>query len=157
MNRETTARTSSTPAARRRPARLILALAFVASTLAIGIAVQNSELLGRTVVGWLAPTTTTGETDATTTALAKLNELRPEVRRWTVQSAVLNTSLTEAEDATGRIRAVFSDMDEQPQGWVLQFSAPGQGGYSMISALVVVDATTGEVISADIARFNDDE
>lgn len=85
-------------------------------------------------------------------AMAKLSELEPSLRGLAIHERRLAPGLTRAEDATGRI---VHTAGRPTDAWVFQIDAPAQDGYAAVSGLVVVDALSGEVLSAQLLQTND--
>jgi hypothetical protein len=91
------------------------------------------------------------EVEATEAAFAKLRELEPALAGLSVAASRHSGQLLRAEDSEGR--HIISQTNPI-NAWVLEFTGPTQGMYADITALVVVDAITGEVEAAQILQSN---
>lgn len=67
----------------------------------------------------------------------------PVVRGYTLTYGYHAAGLTKAATASGD---VFSTYSQPRDVWVLQFSAPAQGGWANVTAVAVIDAQDGKLI-----------
>lgn len=84
-------------------------------------------------------------------ALHRLSELDGSVQGLVLLDGHLARRLTAISDATGSLE--FSTTDAA-DCWVLVYGAPQQNGFRTVKALVVVDASTGNVSSAQLLQSN---
>jgi hypothetical protein len=84
-------------------------------------------------------------------ALAKLTELTETVHGLVLVEAHFAPQLTTITDAAGS--PVYASTDPADD-WVLVYAAPPQSGFKSVQGLVVVDAVTGQVSSAQILQRN---
>lgn len=134
----------------RRLRRRVIAIPIIlGAMLAVGVLVSTSDLLGD-ALPWARPATAIGEGVASTTAIEKLGDLRPDIKGWR-QDAIEHKTLTEVRDLNGNVSARF---DEALDAWLVRLSAPAQGGYTNNVATVVIDAESGEVRSASVDGWN---
>lgn len=92
------------------------------------------------------------ETVAADAARTQLSEMQPDVHGLRIADSRLAGALARVEDATGRIVHTNSDPRD---AWVFQFDGPAQNGFAHVLALVIVDAQTGEVVSAQVLQTNE--
>ena len=81
----------------------------------------------------------------------RLATLNPDVRGLSLSGAHFAAKL-------GSISKVGGDLvyksDPAADSWVFEFDGPPQNGFQKVEALVVVDAQTGTVVSAQILQSN---
>ena len=95
------------------------------------------------------PTFTQGAAERS--ALAKLTELNGAVHGLVVVEAHFAPRLTMLSNAAGSPLYASTDPADD---WVLVYAAPPQNGFKSVGALVVVDAATGRISSAQILQGN---
>ena len=94
---------------------------------------------------------TVSEDVAKAAAIKKIHEIQPTVSGVQFNVARQASGLRGVQDSRGN--PIYSN----PTGvnaWVLEFSAPAQGGYKFVSGVVVVDSASGTVDSASILLSN---
>lgn len=84
-------------------------------------------------------------------ALEKLAELNGAVHGLALVEAHFAPQLTTISDAAGSPMYASTDPGDD---WVLVYAAPPQNGFKSVRALVVVDAATGRISSAQILQSN---
>jgi hypothetical protein len=85
-------------------------------------------------------------------ALTKLVELNPDVTGLEIPNGVLSLGLKSVTHSNGN--SVFAS-NKSENAWVFEIKAPPQDGFKKVEGLVIVDALTGEVISAQLLKTND--
>lgn len=98
-----------------------------------------------------AGTPTVTQDAAERSALAKLTELNGAVHGLVVVEAHFAPRLTMLSNAAGSPLYASTDPADD---WVLVYAAPPQNGFKSVGALVVVDAATGRISSAQILQSN---
>ena len=90
------------------------------------------------------------ERDAAVAAgLDKLGDVDPMVQGLSLANAHFAPGVRRASSADGQM---FFATTDPLDAWVLDFVAPAQNGYSIVRALVIVDARTGVVSSAQLGQ-----
>jgi len=90
------------------------------------------------------------ERDAAVAAgLEKLGDVNPAVQGLSLANAHFAPGVRRASSADGQM--LFTTTDPL-DAWVLDFVAPAQNSYSIVRALVIVDARTGVVSSAQLGQ-----
>jgi hypothetical protein len=141
---------------RSRPVRsravqlAVLAPVVLVGSLAIGLLARNSLLFQDLFGDSAAPQVAVAEADAREAALAKVAELKPELRGLVVERAT-RQMVSSVTDDEGLLQAVF---DPPVDGFVYELTGPGSGQYQVVSGIVVVNAATGEVEAADFMEYN---
>ncbi len=95
---------------------------------------------------------TVEEVEAVATALDKLAEMEPTIKQFSVADAALSNNLTRVDQGSA---TVFTSSEPIPSTWVLQFTAPASGEFSNVTAMAIVDATTGEIHAAAVTQNNE--
>jgi hypothetical protein len=88
---------------------------------------------------------------AARTAIDALTNINGSVKGLVLMEAHLARDLTEIRDAGG---SLSYSSTEATDCWVLVYAGPPQNGFRIVKALVVVDALTGEVGSAQLLQSN---
>jgi hypothetical protein len=83
--------------------------------------------------------------------LQKLTELNGSVHGLALSQQHFSSKLTAIKDEDGNL--VYTTTEAQ-DSWVIQYTAPAQNGFKNMKGLVVVDATTGDVDSAQLLQWN---
>ena len=92
-----------------------------------------------------------GRDAAAETALQRVIGLNSSVRGLELMQARLSSKLTAIKNSDGSL--VYSSTDAE-DSWVFEYAGPPQNGFKNVKALVVVNAQTGEVDSAQILQWN---
>ena len=92
-----------------------------------------------------------GEDTAVAVGLKALEDLNPAVRGLSFEAAHLSTGLRSVKGDRGHM--IFS-ATEPFDAWVVEFAAPAQNGFATVHGLVVVDARTGAISSAQLVQSN---
>jgi hypothetical protein len=84
-------------------------------------------------------------------ALQKLTELNGSVYGLALFQEHFSNELTAIKNEDGDL--VYTTTEAQ-DSWVIEYTAPSQNGFKNVKGLVVVDATSGEVVSAQLLQWN---
>ncbi|HLQ35411.1 MAG TPA: hypothetical protein VK457_22200 [Chloroflexota bacterium] len=92
-----------------------------------------------------------GADRASSIALLKLLEFSPDLKGLVVTSTYHSPAFLSATDESGRLVLNFRAARDV---WVIQFRAPSQDSWANIRALVTINAQSGIVESASLAKWN---
>jgi hypothetical protein len=88
---------------------------------------------------------------ASTNALKKASEARPDVNGMHVSVAARKNGLQEVKDSNGHV--IFSN-SAGINAWILELTAPSQLGFKYVSGAAIVEVGTGKVRSLSILLSN---
>lgn len=92
------------------------------------------------------------DASARATALVAAAARRPDLAGLSVVSSRMVPGLLKISDSTGTLRF---DQGTATNCWLVQVTAPAQGGYAHVNGLIVIDADTGAVSATSIVQYND--
>lgn len=134
----------------RRLMRPVVAVPLLmAASLAVGILAAESDVPGG-LLPWTRPAGVSGGVEVVTTALQKLQAMRPDLNGWS-QQAMTRQQMSELRDDRGNLTARFDGVVDV---WVIRFTAPEQLGYAVNEATILIDVQSGEVRSAVVNGWN---
>jgi hypothetical protein len=133
----------------------IVAVGAFTAALVFGPVGGKTTVLGQfTVVQQVSASTgdpKTTEATARQHGLADLAQLRPDIKGLRVNAASFARGVREVSAHGGMVTYKSTGSINV---WLLEVSAPRQGGFAHVIGLVVIDADTGKVVSDGIGAYN---
>jgi len=132
---------------------VLILVAVVAVAVAVGSQTISFQLEQVSLIELAsAPGAPAVQRDAAIAAgLQQLQDLNPDVHGLSLTAAHLSHGLRRIAGDGGRMLFTATDSLD---AWVLEFAAPAQNGFRTVHGLVVVDARTGAVASAQLLQSN---